>query len=321
MKDRQKNRMESIALFEEKIPLTPRDLSKSKIDVEKLLTQKLAEKLEGKCSLHGYVVPGSVRLLSRSVGYVENGRYTADIVYHTQCEGQVIYPPDGTRLECEVERKNKMGMFVKYKDAIRIILPRDLHIGEDALSVEFNDVQPGEIIQVEIKKSRFQVNDPYILSVGLYLGRSGKTAVQGVKAAERRDDALPVGVKREGPATKRGLNEREKAILAIKTSMAKILNEGKTTEDLPSRREGTKIFVSLPIQAAAADLKLLDGDFEAMQFTPNGFYTSSDEAVYNRDAMKLVKLLDSSGNQPTEEEDDAEEEGSEENEEEEEIDI
>ncbi len=29
--------MESIALFEEKIPLTPRDLSKSKIDIEKLL--------------------------------------------------------------------------------------------------------------------------------------------------------------------------------------------------------------------------------------------------------------------------------------------
>ena len=310
--------MESIALFEEKVPLTPRDLSKSKIDVEKLLTQKLAAKLEGKCSLHGYVVPGSVRLLSRSVGYVENGRYTGDIVYHTQCEGQVIYPPDGTRLECEVERKNKMGMFVKYKDAIQIILPRDLHIGEDALSIEFNDVQPGEIIQAEIKKSRFQVNDPYILSVGLYLGRSGKTAVQGARAAERTTEDMPVGVRAEVPV-KRALNEREKAISAIKTSMAKILNEGKTTEDLPSRREGGKIFVSLPIQAAAADLKLLDGDFEAMQFTPNGFYTSSDETVYNRDAMKLVKLLDSFGEQ--EQAPDAEEVGSEENEEEEEIDY
>lgn len=319
MKDRQKNRMESIALFEEKIPLTPGDLSKSKIDIEKLLTQKLAAKLEAKCSLHGYVVPGSLRLLSRSVGYVENGRFTGDIVYHTQCEGQVIYPPDGTRLECEVERKNKMGMFVKYKNAIQIILPRDLHIGDDPLSVEFNEVQPGELVQVEIKKSRFQVNDPYILSVGLYLGRSGKTAMQTVQAAERSKEELPVGVRREAPS-KRGLNEREKAILAIKTSMAKILEEGKTTEDLPSRREGANLFVTLPIQASPEDLKLLDGDFEAMRFTPNGFYTSSDEAVYNRDALKLVRLLDSSVSEEADKAD-AEEEGLEENEEEEEIDI
>lgn len=294
--------MESIALFEEKIPLTPRDLSKNKIDIEKHLTQKLAMKLEGRCSLHGYVVPGSVRLLSRSVGYVENGRYTGDIVYHTQCEGQVVYPPDGTRIECEVERKNKMGMFVKYNDAIRIILPRDLHIGDDPLSVEFNEVEPGEIVQVEIKKSRFQVNDPYILSVGLYLGRSGKTAVQGTKAAAKQEEVLPMGSRLQGPKVTQVLNERQQAIQAIQKSMAKILEEGKTTEDLPSRREGNKIFVSLPIDAPVNVLKVLDGDFLEMTFTPNGFYTSTNEETYKKDAMRLVKLLDSSSNAEEEEE-------------------
>ena len=322
MKHTQKNRMESIALFEEKIPLTPRDLSKNKIDVESLLTQKLAMKLEGRCSLHGYVVPGSIRLLSRSVGYVESGRYTGDIVYHTQCEAQVIYPPDGTRLDCEVERKNKMGMFVKYKDAIRIILPRDLHISDDPLSIEFNDVQPGEMVQVEIKKSRFQVNDPYILSVGLYLGRSGQAAVQGVKAAERKTEDLRTGTKRTGPASK-VIDEKASLVAILEKSFEKVISEGQTIEDLPSRVEGNRIFVTIPFDASAEQLRKLDGEFEAIRLTPNGFYASSNQEVFKRDIAKLGALLDKYSNGPTasEEEEDAETSNNEEEEEEEEIDI
>lgn len=160
--------METVALFEEKIPITPRDLSRGSVNIESLLTEKLSLKLENRCSLHGFVLPGTIKLLSRSLGYVEKGRFTGDIVFHIQAEGNVIYPPDGTILQGEVLRKNKMGMFINYKDAIRIILPRDLHIGSE----EFDTLQVGELVKVEIKKSRFQVNDEYILSVGLYLGKT-----------------------------------------------------------------------------------------------------------------------------------------------------
>lgn len=175
--------MNSVALFEEKVPLIPSDFSgrntrgqkvDEEIDIESLVLEKLSARLEGKCSQHGYVVPGSLTLLSRSMGYVENGRFTGDIVYHVQAEGDVIYPPDGTVLEGRVEKMNTMGMFVVYevKDkkkpesssypAIKIILPRDLQLGKD----EFNSVEPGDVVQLEIKKSRFQVNDDFILCVG-----------------------------------------------------------------------------------------------------------------------------------------------------------
>jgi len=175
--------MNSVALFDEKVSLIPSDFSgrnargqkvEEEIDIESLLLEKLAARLEGKCSQHGYVVPGSLTLLSRSMGYVENGRFTGDIVYHVQAEGDVIYPPDGTVLEGRVEKMNTMGMFVVYevKDkknpestsypAIKIILPRDLQLGKD----EFNSVEPGDQVQLEIKKSRFQVNDEFILCVG-----------------------------------------------------------------------------------------------------------------------------------------------------------
>ncbi len=176
--------METVALFEEKIPITPRDLSRGSVQIENLISEKLALKLEGRCSLHGFVLPGTLKLLSRSVGYIEKGRNTGDIVYHIQAEGNVIYPPDGTILQGEVLRKNKMGMFVNYKDAVRIILPRDLHIGNE----EFDNLQLGEVVKVEIKKSRFQVNDEYILSVGMYLGKKMSKPI--AESAENNEDEL-----------------------------------------------------------------------------------------------------------------------------------
>lgn len=157
--------LEYPAIFEERIPLTPKDLNRlSDVTVEDILIEKLRTKIEGRCSKHGYVVPGTLEVLSRSMGHVETGRFTGDVVYQVQSQGGVINPSDGTILQGEIIKKNKMGLYVEYKDAIRVLLPRDLHIANE----EFESLQIGTKIEVEIKKSRFQVNDPYILCVGLY---------------------------------------------------------------------------------------------------------------------------------------------------------
>jgi hypothetical protein len=69
-----------------------------------------------------------------------------------------------------------MGMYVSYSvndgenEAIRVIIPRDLHIGNEV----FDKVEIGETVRVQVKKSRFQINDPYILSIGMFLSSSGK---------------------------------------------------------------------------------------------------------------------------------------------------
>jgi DNA-directed RNA polymerase subunit E'/Rpb7 len=174
--------MEHIAVFEEQVPLTPKDMRRTIESIDKELEAKLREKLEGRCSRHGFVLADTIRLLSRSMGMLEKGRFTGNILFQVQAEGKVLNPPDGTVVEGEVIRKNKMGMYVNYKDAIKIIVPRDLHIGNDL----FESVELGEIVKVEIKKSRFQVNDENILSVGLLLSsvRKGKpTAPAPVAAA------------------------------------------------------------------------------------------------------------------------------------------
>ena len=171
--------MEYTAVFEEQVSLTPKDLRAPIKSLNTILEGKLRARLEGKCSRHGYVMSDSIQLLSRSLGTADRGRFTGNFLFHVQAEGKVLNPPDRTILEGEVIRKNKMGLYVNYKDAIRIIVPRHANIGKD----EFELVEIGEIISVEIKKSRFQVNDEYILSVGLFVGRKEGAATATATAA------------------------------------------------------------------------------------------------------------------------------------------
>jgi DNA-directed RNA polymerase subunit E'/Rpb7 len=178
--------MEYAAVFEEQITLTPKDLRKEITSIDKILEDKLRRNLQGRCSRNGYVLPDGIRILSRSMGTIERGRFTGNLLFHVQAEGKVLNPPDGTILEGEVIRKNKMGLYVEYAKAIRIIIPRDINIGNE----EFESVEVGEMVQVEIKKSRFQVNDEYILSVGLFKGRSrgAKTNVYNINQDDSASD-------------------------------------------------------------------------------------------------------------------------------------
>lgn len=172
--------MEQIAIFEEKVALTPADLSREITSFDEILLDRLKKTLEGKCSRHGFVIPGSLELLSRSMGSAEKGRFTADFLYYLKAQGKVYNPPDGFQIEGEVIRKNKMGLYVIIENAVRIMIPRDLHIGNE----EFDSIQIGDIIRAEIKKSRFQVNDTHILSIGQYLTTvRGSAGISDVGAA------------------------------------------------------------------------------------------------------------------------------------------
>ena len=161
--------MEHSVLFEEQVSLVPNDFSKEITSINDLLLNKLKDKLENKCSRNGYVLPNSLKILSRSLGKASLGRYVGDYVFYVQLQGNVLNPPDGIVIEGEVVSKNKMGLYITYKNAIRVIVPRDLHIGNE----DFDSVTVGDRIKVEVKKSRFQVNDESILSVGLFISRSG----------------------------------------------------------------------------------------------------------------------------------------------------
>jgi len=161
--------METEAFFQEKVYLTPKDLRNDIESVDDILVQKLKERLEQRCSPHGYVLPGTLEILTRSTGMVDSGRFSGDWAFLVKAKGRVLHPPEGTVVEVEILKFNKMGIYAVYENAIRLMVPRDLHLGDE----EFDSLKVGDRIKVEIQKSRFQLRDPFIVSVGIFRGGSG----------------------------------------------------------------------------------------------------------------------------------------------------
>lgn len=157
--------MEQDAIFEEKVSLSAKDMSGEILSFDDILLRKMRKQIEGKCTKHGFLIPGSLKLLSRSYGYMEKGTFTADSLYYMKAQGRVYNPPNGTVVEGVVMRKSKAGLYIIIENAVHVMVVRDLHIGNR----EFDAVELGDTIRVEIKKSRFQINDPHILSIGQFL--------------------------------------------------------------------------------------------------------------------------------------------------------
>jgi DNA-directed RNA polymerase subunit E'/Rpb7 len=157
--------MEQDAIFEEKVSLSAKDMSGEILSFDDILIRKMRKQIEGKCTKHGFLIPGSLKLLSRSYGYMEKGTFTADSLYYMKAQGRVYNPPNGTVVEGVVMRKSKAGLYIIIENAVHVMVVRDLHIGNR----EFDAVELGDTIRVEIKKSRFQINDPHILSIGQFL--------------------------------------------------------------------------------------------------------------------------------------------------------
>jgi len=192
--------MESTAFFEKKISLTPSDFNEVKTTpIEEILLRKARESVESKCSEQGFVLPGSLQLLSRSMGYFESARFTGEAIYYVKLEGKVVYPVEGVQVLGKVIRKNKMGLYINYNDAIRIQVPRDLHLNEP----EFEEVQIGDNVYVELKRSKFAIHDTYILASGLFLrkdGASRKMESESEEESEEEEEPTLAIPQEEAPA-------------------------------------------------------------------------------------------------------------------------
>jgi len=202
--------MEATAFFEKKISLNAKDLNKvgRTAKMDDLIMEKLRELVEDKCSEHGFVLPGTLALVSRSMGYFEPGRFTGDAVYYVKASGQVLYPADGVRIVGDVLRKNKMGLYANYRNGLRIQLPRDFHM-EGEMADLFDSIQIGDTIEIELKKALFQINDPFILTNGLFIGKKAAGEAPEQTEAEEAEEAEAEEEAEEGEEEEEAEEEEE----------------------------------------------------------------------------------------------------------------
>jgi DNA-directed RNA polymerase subunit E'/Rpb7 len=158
---------------DKRIELTPKELSDARTSehIRDILMTKLKEQEEGKCNAEGYIRPGSIQMLRRSMGSAESGKFTGNWIYDCKIRCEILKPvaydhkdPDNSTaiMSFKVIDKNKAGVIAVFEEAIRVLMPQDTHAGIP----EFESLKINDVVRVRMIRHTFQTNDPYILAVG-----------------------------------------------------------------------------------------------------------------------------------------------------------
>ena len=199
----------STVYLDERVSLSPAEINKltAADDINAALTTKLKTKYEGRCTTNGFIRPGSVGIMGRSFGRAANGDFTGHWLYDCKMTASVLYPVAGAEFQVEVIKVNKMGAYAHFDEAIRILLPRDTHVGNK----DFDEIREGDKVFVRLDRSRFQMNDTYIMAVGTLLKEPSvpKAPVPVVEAEEAVEKAVE-----EGPGVEGAIETKEDTGLA-----------------------------------------------------------------------------------------------------------
>ena len=128
-------------------------------NIQASLLAQLRMKYEGKCAPEGYIQPGSIVIAEHSLGRANLIRGGLD--YMVKFQGDICMPHPGQIFRVPVTLKSKIGVHAE-KDPIKILMPRDLHLGVAA----FEDIQEGQDVEIEVVGTRFQQGDQSIIVLG-----------------------------------------------------------------------------------------------------------------------------------------------------------
>jgi len=155
--------------FKTSVQLAPADLA---INFEEILLHKVRTTLEGVCSRYGYIKPGSIEIIKRSVGSFVKQHFNGHIKFEIVCQGEVCNPSVGTVFKAIVRNKNALGIHAessleingKDEPVLDIIIPRR-SVGIVS-NIDLDDIQTGETIYIEVLGKRYQLKDKKISVIG-----------------------------------------------------------------------------------------------------------------------------------------------------------
>lgn len=155
--------------FKTQVQLKPNELDAR---MEEHILYKLQQQYEGICSRHGFVKPGSLKIVERSLGHLVKAHFNGHVRFELTVVAECCNPIEGMVVQATVKNKNQMGILAEslvmienaWVPVLDIIIPKrtagiSSQIPLDTLSV-------GDTIQVEVLGKRFQLNDKKISIIG-----------------------------------------------------------------------------------------------------------------------------------------------------------
>jgi hypothetical protein len=142
---------------------------RAKNDIKSLLRDEMVTRYEGKCSIEGYICPGSISIVNFSCGTLCGGNVGYDVV----ADCLICLPDEHTRIKCVAKTITQAGirgiatnLQVGCVSPIEVFLSRDMNIKNNDLFVR---VEEGDILTVEIIGRRFVLNDTHVTIIAMLL--------------------------------------------------------------------------------------------------------------------------------------------------------
>lgn len=131
------------------------------------ILKRLKENFEGKCLKYGYIKPGSIKIIKRSIGAVLASHFNGNILYNMEFTVDVCNPLEGAIIDIQVTNINKMGVLGDIPDEedspLNILLARQHHIDNET----FQNLKVGEVIKTKIIGKRFEYGDSQISVIAI----------------------------------------------------------------------------------------------------------------------------------------------------------
>jgi len=152
-------------------------------NIQVSLMAQLRAKYEGVCIPEGFVQNRSVTVVEHSLGRINLIHGGLD--YSVKFQADICMPHPGQVFRAPVLMRSKIGLHAELPP-MKVLLPRDLHIGD----ASFEDIKEGQVVEFEVKGSRFQQGDDSIVVLGHLKTVVAPQAVEADKAAVSADEPL-----------------------------------------------------------------------------------------------------------------------------------
>lgn len=167
-------------------------------NIQSSLLGQLKIKFQGRCLAEGYLQRDSITIVKYSIGrcnYLKGG-----VDYDVTFQADICLPHAGQVFKAPVSLRSKIGIHAEL-EPLRVLIPRDLHVGNDA----FDKVEVGDQVEFEVVGTQFKQGDEDIIVIGkLIKNEEAEPEVLGV--IEKQPEAPP-------PPSSSGADEKQVVVV------------------------------------------------------------------------------------------------------------
>lgn len=141
-------------------------------NTQTVVLQKLKERLEGKCSKHGYIKRESIEVYKITPGMIELVGLNGYALYNVHFHADVCNPLLGSLVKCKVVNINKFGILAEagfysnseFVNVLEIIVAKNsVNIVSD---IDLEKISIGDEVIVEVLGKKFELEDTKLSIIG-----------------------------------------------------------------------------------------------------------------------------------------------------------